>query len=286
MKNIILILIFLTSYEIFAQTSFFGNRETTKKRIENIKKSTVKILVDNIKSGTGFFVSSDGILVTNWHVVINDKTKLDDKGNILNKFSIVDFKNDTIPVNIILNLSKESVLEEAIVWDYCILKTNKKTTSKFLKLGKFKNAYEGELIYTCGFPLDLDDPFLTTGILSTLSIQSLTINSKKQQRQIAWLDMTTNKGNSGGALMTLGKNPEDDEVIGITSFITVPFYKDLEELNKYVTETEKIGTVEFMGINFLRYIKLINTAVNSNSVGISGCISIEKVSAIINENNK
>jgi len=286
MKNIILILIFLTFCESFAQTSFFGDRETTKKRIESIKQSTVKILVDNIKSGTGFFVTSDGILVTNWHVVIDDKTKLDDKGNILNKFSIVDFKNDTIPVNIILNLSKESVLEEAIVWDYCILKTNKKTTSKFLKLGNFKNAYEGESIYTCGFPLDLDDTFLTTGILSTLSVQSLTMNSKKQQRQIAWLDMTTNKGNSGGALMTLGKNPEDDEVIGITSFITVPFYKDLEELNKYVTETEKTGTVEFMGINFLRYIKLINTAVNSNSVGISGCISIEKVSAIINANNK
>ena len=132
----------------------------------------------------------------------------------------------------------------------------------------------------------MDDTFLTTGILSTLSVQSLTKNSKKQQRQIAWLDMTTNKGNSGGALMTLGKNPEDDEVIGITSFITVPFYKDLEELNKYVTETEKIGTVEFMGINFLRYIKLINTAVNLNSVGINGCISIKKVSVVINANNK
>jgi S1-C subfamily serine protease len=104
MKNIILILIFLISCESFAQTSFFGDRETTKKRIENIKQSTVKILVNNIKSGTGFFVTSDGILVTNWHVVINDKTRLDDKGNISNKFSIVDFKNDTIPVNIILNL--------------------------------------------------------------------------------------------------------------------------------------------------------------------------------------
>lgn len=286
MNRIIFLLIFLVSGKNFAQTSFFGDREATQKRIENIKQSTVKILVDNVKSGTGFFVSSDGILVTNWHVIINDRTKLDEKGSILNKFSIVDFKNDTIPVSIILNLSNQLVFEEALVWDYCILKTNKKMTNKFLKLGNFKNSYEGASIYTCGFPLDLDDTFLTTGTLSTLSFQSLTINSKKRQRQIAWLDMTTNKGNSGGALMILGKNPEDDEVIGITSFITVPFYKDLEELNKYVSEKEKNGSIEFMGINFLRYIKLINTAVNSNSVGISGRISIEKISAILKSNNR
>lgn len=89
--------------------------------------------------------------------------------------------------------------------------------------------------------------------------------------------MTTNKGNSGGALVLLGNTPNDDEVIGITSFIIVPFYKELEGLNKYADEIGKHGGIEFMWVNFLNYMKLINSATNSNSVGISGCVSIEKV---------
>ncbi|MNL21968.1 hypothetical protein D3C87_1432850 [compost metagenome] len=90
--------------------------------------------------------------------------------------------------------------------------------------------------------------------------------------------MTTNKGNSGGPLILLGNTPNDDEVIGITSFILTPYYKDLEELNRYVDEVEKGGSSgSIMGVNFLRYIKLINSAAGSNSSGISGCISIEKV---------
>lgn len=282
MKSRILLFISLILFnKSFSQNSFFGNRIDTEKRIEKIKQSTVKILVDNIKLGTGFFVSNDGLLITNWHVVINDKLRLDEKNNILNKFSVVNFKNDTIPVNIALNLTKESIVQEAIFWDYCILKPTKDIITNFLKLGNFNNAYEGAPIYTCGFPLDLEDPFITTGVLSTFAKQSQTIKLNKLERQIAWLDMTTNKGNSGGALMLLGNNPDADEVIGITSFITVPFYKDLEALNKYVTEAEKNGNVEIMGINILRYIKLINTAANSNSVGISGCISIEKIEKII-----
>ena len=79
--------------------------------------------------------------------------------------------------------------------------------------------------------------------------------------------MTTNKDNSGGPLILLTENPENDKVIGITSFITTPFYSILENLNNYITETEKHGGAEIMGINFLQYIKLINTTANSNKFG-------------------
>ena len=85
MKSRILLFISLILFnKSFSQNSFFGNRIDTEKRIEKIKQSTVKILVDNIKLGTGFFFLFYGLLITNWHVVINDKLRLDEKNNILN----------------------------------------------------------------------------------------------------------------------------------------------------------------------------------------------------------
>ncbi|MCD8426019.1 serine protease [Tenacibaculum dicentrarchi] len=278
MKKLLTTLFLLTSVSLsFTQTSSFTrDKEFIKQRIKNIKECTGKILVDNVKSGTGFYVSSNGIIITNWHVVLSKKTKIDSIGKIKNKFSFVNYKNDTIPLNIILNLSNNNIIKEAISWDYCILKTKTKVNTNFLKLGDFSDAYEGATVYTSGFPLDLNEPFFSTGMISNLSTQILNKESN-YNRKIAWLDMTTNKGNSGGALVLMTENPENDKVIGITSFITTPYYKTLKNLNNYITEREKYGSSQIMGINFLQYIKLINTTANSNSVGISGCISIEKV---------
>lgn len=288
MKNkLILILFVLIGKFGFAQTiGILGDKASTVQRIESIKQSTGKILIDGIKSGTGFYVSSDGIIVTNWHVVFNERTKIDTSGKILSNFKFVDFKNDTIPLIILLNLSKDLVVKEALVWDYCILKATANVKNRFLKLGDFTSVYEGSTVYTCGFPLDLNEPFISTGIISSLFSQSIVPDSIKYDRKVAWLDMTTNKGNSGGPLVLLGDKPENDRVIGLTSFITTPYFNTIDNLNKYIAEMEKRGGVQLMGIDFLQYAKLINTAVNANSVGISGCISIERVASILNGYNK
>jgi S1-C subfamily serine protease len=285
--KLILILIVLISKYGFAQTiGILGDKASTIQRIENIKQSTGKILIDDVKSGTGFYVSSDGIVVTNWHVLFNERTKIDNTGKILNTFKFVDFKNDTIPLTILLNISKDLVVKEAMVWDYCILKATTNGENSYLKFGNFTSAYEGETVYTCGFPLDLNEPFISTGIISSIFSQAIGQDSIKYDRKVAWLDMTTNKGNSGGPLVFLADKPENDRVIGLTSFITTPYFNTIDNLNKYIAEMEKRGGVQLMGIDFLQYAKLINTAVNANSVGISGCISIERVATILNGYNK
>ncbi|MNQ41076.1 Trypsin [compost metagenome] len=275
--KLLIILITLFCIKSFSQNSFFGNRLETERRISKIKQATVQILVDKEKCGTGFFVSNNGIIITNYHVVFNPKLKTQNN-QLVSKLSIVNFKNDTIPVSFAIDLSKVNIEKEAFFWDYIILRTQQEIKTDFLKIGNFKNAYDGAPVYTCGFPLDLKVPLITTGTFSTTDVQSQTIGADKLERKIGWLDMTTNKGNSGGPLILLGNTPNDDEVIGITSFILTPYYKDLEELNRYVDEVEKGGSSgSIMGVNFLRYIKLINSAAGSNSSGISGCISIEKV---------
>jgi S1-C subfamily serine protease len=274
--KLLIILLILSCTNSFSQSTFFGNRFDTDRRVKKLKQATVQILVDKVKYGTGFFVTDNGIVITNFHVVFNSNLKIIDK-KVKSQLSIVNFKNDTISVNYVIDLSKDSVSNEAKSWDYIILKPEKDIKTNSLKLGNFKNAYDGAPVYTCGFPLDLKVPLITTGTFSTIDMQSVNAGLNNFERKIGWLDMTTNPGNSGGALILMGNTPDDDEVIGITSFIVTPYYKDLENLNKYVTEAQKNGSVQIMGVNLLEYIKLINTAISSNAVGISGCISIEKV---------
>lgn len=281
MRQFLLIfLIFNLGICSFAQDSTFElNKRNITARIKKIKESTGKVLVDGVKSGTGFYISSNGLILTNWHVVINDKTKKDSKGKILSKFSFVNHKNDTIPLGIALNVPTREAYREATYWDYIVLKTKENVKCNFLKLGNFSDAYEGATVYTCGFPLSLNEPIFSQGLISNLTTQSSQNSAYK--RNIAWLDMTTNKGNSGGALMLMTENPENDKVIGITSFIITPYHNELQELKKYANKFEKqYGSSKLMGIDFLKYVQLLSTATNSNSVGISGAISIEKVKNI------
>ncbi|MEK6781295.1 MAG: serine protease [Bacteroidota bacterium] len=284
--NKILLIILLTNSCYGQITTSLGDKVSTLNRIQSIKKSTCKVLVDKVKSGTGFFISSDGLFVTNWHVIFNQITRIDSVGKILSSFSVVNSMNDTLVAKIVLNLSDESAIQEASFWDYCILKIDGQDRINFLKLGSFSDAYEGAPVYTCGYPLDLNEPFITVGLISSFFKQSIKVKSKDLNREVAWLDLTTNKGNSGGPLVLIGEKPEDDRVICLTSFITTPNFNILENLNQYVQEMEKRGGVKLMGIDFLQYVKLINETANSNSVGISGCISIEKVSSLTKGYNK
>ena len=92
-----------------------------------------------------------------------------------------------------------------------------------------------------------------------------------------WLDLTINKGNSGGPLILLGKKPKDDKVIGITTFITTPYFAQLEDLNRFVELISQNTEYGIGGINLYEYVHLINSALNSNSVGISGAVSLDAV---------
>ncbi|MEH6704713.1 MAG: serine protease [Galbibacter orientalis] len=284
-KNIIILLYLLISSSIYSQNNMYlGSKEIAKKRIDKIKRATGKIFVDGNKAGTGFYASSDGIIITNWHVVFGNHTKIDTvTGEIHSKFTFVDYKNDTIPLHILTDISRNEAVTNSLIWDYCVLKTATVNNTEFLKLGNFSDLYEGAAVYTCGYPLDLHDPFISNGMVSTITSQ-VVHKELNYKRNISWVDMTMNKGNSGGALMLMGDTPEDDLVVGITSFIITPEYNSLLELDEYVSSMEKKGTVELMGINFLQYIKFISSVVNSNSVGISGAISIEEAKKDLDSN--
>lgn len=287
MKNtfFIIFLIFIYSNNSIAQESTFKREKINIiKRINKIKECTGKILVDDVKTGTGFFISSNGLVLTNWHVVFGANTKFDSLGNVKSKFSFVNHKNDTIPLKMALKFKENKAQNQAVIWDYYVLITEADITTNFLKLGNFSEAYEGATVYTCGFPLKLNEPFFSKGLISTITSEFFKGNYK---REVALLDMTTNKGNSGGPLVLQKENPEDDVVIGITSYIVTPNYSSMLKLNNYVTNIKKtMGSPKILGIDLLEYMKLVTSTINSNSVGISGGISIQKVKEVVGTNNK
>jgi hypothetical protein len=92
-------------------------------------------------------------------------------------------------------------------------------------------------------------------------------------RDVALLDVTLNKGNSGGPVVLLGMEPKDDKVIGIANFTLSPLSPPLTKL----VETAQAfpGNVIIMGVDFKQFSFLIKNTFEATSVGIGGCVSVD-----------
>jgi hypothetical protein len=189
---------------LMAGSVFAQNIQLTPERIARIKAATVKIDVDNGSiDGTGFIIGGNR-LVTCFHVV--------------EKF----YKDQTLPCKAIFQSGEEielrasplvnqgSNIDSMKTYDFFILefKTKPKTSYVSLRLGCWSSATEGSLTYTCGYPFAIDQQILAVGILSTkftrlvpLDDNHSELNKSYRIRKEAWLDMTINNGNSGGALI-------------------------------------------------------------------------------------
>ncbi|MEO6838673.1 MAG: serine protease, partial [Ginsengibacter sp.] len=174
----------------------------------------------------------------------------------------------------------------ASVYDYAFLKLMDSTNQYYpLRIGQFEDAKEGDEIYSCGYPLGISQQFISKGILSTKWIQTgVWQQSGKQdsitKKDVAWLDLTMNRGNSGGPIIKVGTTSSDDEVVGIADFILNPFAQSSDELLNYLNSL-KGGSVSIDGIDFAKMTKLFASAISDNSIGVSGCISIDYLKALL-----
>lgn len=135
-------------------------------------------------TGTGFFVSEEGHLVTNYHV-------------------IEDSKDITIITSDGENHSA-TVLKQDATNDVAILKINKKTQALVLS----KDIEKGETVVTIGFPMIAiqgQESKVTFGNVNALSgIQG--------DSRFAQIDVPIQPGNSGGPLLN-----EKGEVVGVVT---------------------------------------------------------------------
>ncbi|HYQ58458.1 MAG TPA: serine protease, partial [Draconibacterium sp.] len=163
MKNILLL--------FFALIPMLSNSQSLgADRIENINKSVVRILIDSVPSGTGFFVHKDGWVATCHHVIesayIRDSLT---NGLVGLKKIQIEFQNGEIVETGIMTYLLNDGYKNSFSYDYSLLKvqTEPKTNYRVLKIGKWSDVNDGDEIYSCGYPLGIKQRFISKGILST-----------------------------------------------------------------------------------------------------------------------
>ncbi len=249
-------------------------------RIKSIKNSTVKILIDGIQSGTGFFISDKGEVLTCFHVVFSESLRIENQ-KIVSKIQVATQENRIVDA-IIPEYYRHKGLDNARIYDYCLLNipiTGDNSNVSFLKLGNFNDVKEGDWVISCGYPQKIHTPFISSGLFSTKWVDTVKLTNQTESvtihRNVAWLDLTLNPGNSGGPVILLGETVDDDRVIGIASFILNPYARNAKALLVHAIESRKNIKMSYNGLNQIDINALLSEAIANNSIGVSGCISIE-----------
>ena len=204
------------------------------------KEANAKLYV--IGSGTGFFVSSEGHVVSNDHVVgICRKVATKIEGKIIN-FNVI----NTDKVN-----------------DLGLIQGEYKSKN-FLNI-KSGGAEFGEDIVTFGYPLsdDLSDSVkLTRGIVSSLSGPG----NNYSEIQI---DAAIQPGNSGGPVLNM-----EGQVVGVASSGLNKITKLLDENSPYIPENVNFAVASPTLTNFL---KANGVSVSNASLRISNTKELAKI---------
>ncbi|KAF8771123.1 Serine protease HTRA2 like protein [Argiope bruennichi] len=142
-----------------------------------------------ISNGSGFIVKSDGLILTNAHVVSN-------QGRV-----IVKLYDGTEYEGIVESYDTESDLATVRI---------KAKDLPVLPLGESSNLRAGEFVIAMGNPLTLSHT-ITAGVISSASRQGKDLGLHRKSDYIQ-TDAAVNVGNSGGPLVNL-----DGEAIGINT---------------------------------------------------------------------
>ena len=242
-------------------------------RHQKIVNATVRIEVAGIPKGTGF-VAANNIIATNYHVVqaIIRNTQGGISAKVSAPITVIKSSGVILPAEP-FNTSQQPQLSKYIGKDYVLLQVNG-LGLKPLQLGDLGKAVPGSSIYIAGYPFGVDQPIVTKGMLSTKwkAPGNLGVGDK---RNVAWLDVSMNAGNSGGPVIIFGKTPEEDKVIGIATFNLNPFAQRAGDLAEFARQTKERGSVSVMGINIGGFAELVGNALRENSLGVGGCVAIE-----------
>lgn len=259
-----------------------------KERVTKIKESVIKILVDTIASGTGFFVSNNRIL-TCYHVIkpsiVVNKTnkKLEQGKNIYIQFNTGEVVQAFIDT---YTLGKGNFDAQSNDYAFLVLGRGQAIASKysFLKLGESTDLNEGDEIYACGYPFNISQQIISKGMVSAFFKQPSTQRSNNKDTLVAtdaaWLDMTLNKGNSGGPIIKLGIDSSKDVVVGIATFILNP-HSDVVNVIGMLENQKRQGGFVVNGVNQADPVIKALAGIRDNSIGVSGMYMIKYAKKLI-----
>jgi S1-C subfamily serine protease len=193
--------------------------------------------------GTGFLVSSEGVIVTNKHVVEED----------LNYF--ISFKDQENTVAI----EKNGIFLDPVN-DIALIKIDGSkipSTAKILRIGNSDEIKLGQTVIAIGNPLGKYTGSITKGIISGLNreveiSQGFFQSQKEIYEDVIQTDAAINPGNSGGPLLNMRA-----EVIGI-NFATVEgasnlsFALPINRIKARLEELLEFGKfkIPYLGVEF------------------------------------
>ncbi len=194
-----------------------------------------------IGSGTGFFISEDGLLITNEHVVCGAKAS---------DLVIIASDEKSYQVD---EVAKDPTQDIAILR----VRTNGEKVSSLKFANQNSELKVGQEVLAIGNPFGDNPGTVTQGIISGLNRNVSALGSCDGQNQskdyegVLQTDAAINSGNSGGPLLNM-----KGEVIGVNSATlrsannisyTVPFTAVTRILDRYLKNNNKI-TLPFLGV--------------------------------------
>lgn len=237
--------------------------ETDKKRelsLEEVSKSVVGIskikntgdsifntnVSNELGLGSGFIVSDNGYIITNWHVVQN-------------KYSTC-----------YITLENGDTHSGTVVWadkdlDLAIVKINVNGPDS-IKLGDSDNIKLGETVYAIGNPVGMEfQRTVTAGIISGLN-RTIKIDDEYGQsymENLVQTDATINSGNSGGPLINTSGEVIGINTIKISSAEGIGFAIPINTIKPIIESFINTGKFEEANLGIFAYDKEAVSYLNS-----------------------
>jgi serine protease Do len=214
-----------------------------------------------VSAGTGFMVSADGYVVTNKHVVANEKAT----------YTVI--MNDTTKYT-------AQVLARDLGNDIAVLRIDGKEDFPFLELGDSNSLEVGQTAIAIGYALGKFDNSVSKGVISGLyrSIDaSGGVGTQAEHLEgIIQTDAAINPGNSGGPLLNIG-----GQVIGMNVAIlegseNIGFAIPINDVRSVYESVRNTGRIvrPFLGVRYVLidedFQKRNNLSVNYGALIIRG----------------